>query len=164
MTPWKLERLVQKCAKWMFSADKDHSLTHQPEERLWFAPAVLTPLNRDQSNPHIDIEDAREVFVALEKRHLIFSRLMPMTDPNGNRTEVVVFLVNREKEKDWQKLVSKSGFFSMGASPLVYYFFGSERPWFWLLLAFFSAAFFGELFKKFGDDFYNLIKSFLPGN
>jgi hypothetical protein len=154
MSPWKLEQFVQKCGKWIYSADQNHP---DDDKRLWLAPAVLTPTNPDKTNPQIPIEDARAVFDTLEKRNLLTPRLAAVTDANNEKREVVVYFVNREKKKDWETLVSKSGFLNMKASPVIYYFFGSENPWGFLILTFVLASFFGEIFKGLGGDFYTWI-------
>ena len=146
----------------MYSADTNHGIAHPSgKERLWLSPSVLTSKNPDTSNPKIAVDDAAEVFDALRKRRLLTPMWLEVADKQGTQREVTVFIVNRERKDDWNNLVSKNGFFSMKASPIIYYFFGSENPWFWLCFAFIAAAFFGELFKQFGDDAYKALKAFI---
>ena len=136
----------------MYSADQNYAKNHQPEERLWFAPPVLTSANPDKSNPQISIEDAREVFVCLEKRHLLMRSVLPIADTKGKKGEVDVFVVNRDRSKDWATLVSKIGFWNMQASPVVYYFVG--KRWAWLILLFVLGAFVGKFCQDFASDCY----------
>ena|ERR1017187_5392210 len=161
MNPWKLEQFVQRCAKWIYFSDKNFAQNHLETERLWLAPSVLTPTNPDKSNPQIPVEDARAVFDILEKRFLLMPWMATVTDSRGEKFEVTVFIVNRDRRKEWEALVYKSGFWNLKASPLIYYFFGKERPLFWLFLVFFSAAFFGEIFKSFGGDIYSWLKQII---
>lgn len=160
MTPWRLEQLVQKCGKWIYSADTDHGVANPSgKNRLWLAPSVLTPKNPDKTNPQITLDDATEVFDALQKRRLLTTCVLEVTDTQGAKREATVFLVNREMKEEWDKLATKSGFLSMKASPVIYYFFGSENPWAWLIFVFILAAFFGELLKNLADSIYWWLKS-----
>lgn len=99
-----------------------------------------------------------EVFDALKKRNLLTHCWLKIPNRDGVQREVAVFIVNRDRKDDWTELVSKNGFFSMKASPIIYHFFGSENPWFWLLITFIAASFFGELLKQFAGDAYRWLK------
>lgn len=134
----------------------------EPPDQKWWSPAVLTASNPDNSSPSISLEDAHKVFRALEDRGLIVPCLVPVTS-NGTPQTISALIVNRREQTEWKKLISKQGFFSMGASPTVYYLFGSKRPWIWLIVTFFLAAFFGEFFKKLASDLYDLSKDALIG-
>lgn len=136
----------------MYSADQSHAKSHPPEETLWFAPPVLTGANADPTNPQVSIEDAREVFASLEKRHLLTRRVHSIKDETGKERVVDVFVVNRVRSKDWDKLVSKSGFWNMQASPIVYYFVG--RRWAWLIVIFILGAFGTRFCQDFASDVY----------
>lgn len=152
MTPWRLEWLVQKCARWIYSADANHDQHHPKDERLWFTPLVLTPQNPDGSNPQISIEDAREVFASLEKRQLLDRRTLSIKDTGGTAGSVEVSIVDRNRSKDWNLLISKRGFWNMQASPVVYYFVG--KRWAWLILLFALGAFIGQFLQDFATDVY----------
>lgn len=154
MTPWKLEHFIQKCGSWMYSADQNFSKNHPSEERLWFTPPVLTPDNPDKNNPQIPIEDARDVFALLEKRGLFFRRTIEAAVGEGAKRSVEVFFVNRDRTRDWEKLVSKRGIWNMNASPFFHYFI-VER-WGWLVIIFVLGAFATKFFQDLASDVYKV--------
>lgn len=153
MTPWKLEQVTQKCARWLYSAYQDFSNNHpNSPERLWFAQGALTPLNPVADSPKIPIEDAREVFATLEKRYLIERKTIPIKDDKGRRGTAEVFFVNRRMTHEWEKLMSKSGFWNMKASPVIYYIVGEK--WALLVLIFILSAIGASFFQDLGNDLY----------
>lgn len=113
MTPWYKERIVRKSAEWMWWSQRGKSPI------WWYAPD-LTDKNPDKSNPLLSLDDAEVVFSELKKRDLVrltsteFYRKVNGTE---EKHEMLVFLIQLHKERDWEKLITK-GFFGIYCSPI----------------------------------------------
>lgn len=153
MSPWQLEKLVQRCAKWIFTKQQEHGGSHP----LWWTPAVLTSSNPDISSLRLSLTDATLVFCVLNHRELLIPKTVSITNPEGQLQDIAVFIINPNSTKQWEQFLSKSGFWNLSVLPTLDYIF-ANHPWLIGLLTFIAASFFGQLFSNLADDIYPLLR------
>ena len=150
MPPWHKERIVVKAAEWMWWNQKKN------DPAIWWVPSDLTDDNVDKSNPLLSLEDAQTVFEELKSRGLLrIGRVnfFRKKEAGDEEHQMVVFFIQRHKEKSWLRLIAK-GFWGIYIGSL----FKGAKAVILSILLFAFAAILGGFLSSIGEDIYAFIK------
>jgi hypothetical protein len=153
MTPWHKERIVVSAAEWMWWNQKKN------DPALWWVPSDLTDDNVDKSNPRLSLEDAQTVFEELKSRGLLRIGRVSFFRKKGTGEEehqMVVFFIQRHKEKAWLRLIDK-GFWGIYIGSL----FKDAKAVTLSVLIFVLAAILGGFLTSIGEDVYGRVKGMI---
>lgn len=113
------EKLLKECATWIYK---------HKHEGFW-TPYTITALNVDApDNPHVTTDQAFWVFTELARRRLMVHKIFKTSD----RKLFPAFGFNFNKEKEWNKLVEKSGLWKLRVVPWGWWLLKKS----WLVLLF----------------------------
>jgi hypothetical protein len=128
------EKDIQEAASWIWKNKHDG----------FWTPYTITALNiADKNNPHFSFELAQDIFSELSKRRLITTKIF-----QSNNKLFPAYGLNFNKEKEWENLIEKTGFWKLKAWPSIKWL--GRKSWLVILfvLSTLLASFLGEVAKS----------------